>query len=91
MLQQILIFITIIHLFNIRTAEIESYERVSLPVTSWYVGSVTSATDAKIEFDCPERGETITLPARKDAVVGKWYLASLQNSSWRWVLVIRFG
>lgn len=77
----------IIHLFNIRTAEIESYQRVSLPVTSWYVGSVTSAHDAKIELLCPERGETITLPGRKDAVMGKWYLATMQNGSWRWVLL----
>ncbi len=78
---------TIIHLFNIRTAEIESYERVSIPVTSWYVGQIKSVTDTQIELYCPERGETISLPGRKDAVLEKWYLVILQNGSWRWLLL----
>ena len=77
----------IIHLFNIRTAEIESFERVSLPITSWYVGQIKSITDSKIEFHCPERGETIILSGRKDVIVGKWYLVTLENGSWRWVLL----
>jgi len=77
----------IIHLFNIRTAEIESFNRVSLPLTSWYVGQITSVHDTKIDFWCPERGETIVMPGRKDGFIGKWYLAILENGSWRWVLL----
>jgi phenylalanyl-tRNA synthetase beta chain len=77
----------IIHLFNIRTAEIESYDRISIPFTSWYVGKVDSITDKKITFHCPERSEAVELPARTDGVVGKWYLATLENGAWRWVFL----
>lgn len=77
----------IIHLFNIRTAEIESYDRVSLPVTSWYVGQVTSVVDGQVRLYCPERGETIAISGRKDAIIGKWYLVTLEHGSWRWVLL----
>jgi phenylalanyl-tRNA synthetase beta chain len=77
----------IIHLFNIRTAEIESYERISLPITSWYVGKLESIGDKKVTFNCPERGETFELPGRTDAVVGSWYLAIFENGVWRWVLL----
>ena len=77
----------IIHLFNIRTAEIESYERISIPFTSWHVGKIESVSDKKIKFYCPEKDETVELPFRTDAVIGKWYLATLENGSWRWILI----
>jgi len=77
----------IIHLFNIRTAEIESYERISIPFTSWYIGKIESIADKKIKFNCPERSEIIELPVRTDAIVGAWYLAVLENGAWRWVLL----
>ncbi len=78
---------SIVHLFNIRTAEIESYQRVSIPLSSWYVGQIKKINNDKIEFHCPERDETITLSGRNDAVVGKWYLAIMKDNVWRWVLL----
>ncbi|MBI2344535.1 phenylalanine--tRNA ligase subunit beta [Candidatus Dependentiae bacterium] len=77
----------IIHLFNIRTAEIESYERISLPITSWYAGQARAIIDGKVDFWCPERDELITLAARKDIIIEKWYLVVLENGCWRWLLL----
>lgn len=80
----------IVHLFNIRTAEIESFERVSFSFTNMFVGSVTASSQTKIDFYCSELRETVVLPSRSDVVVGKTYLAYKDNGSWRWVLISDF-
>jgi len=80
----------IVHLFNIRTAEIESFERVSFPFTNMFVGSVTASDQAKVDFYCLELRETVALPSRSDVVVGKFYLAYKENQAWRWVLISDF-
>jgi len=80
----------IVHLFNIRTAEIESFEKISAPYASMFVAQVTEASSSAVVLHCPELGKSLSLPARSDAVVGKYYLVMQTQDSWRWVILADF-
>lgn len=80
----------IVHLFNIRTAEIESFERIAVPYSSMFLGQATHGETTSVTIFCPELGKNVSMPARSDLVVGKWYLVMQAGDTWRWVLLADF-
>ncbi len=80
----------LIHLFNIRTAEIESYTEFIFNPNRFFIIQVTSK-DSEIQAFCPELHEKLTLPARTDAVVDKHYLAYHDEKNWRWATLQDFA
>jgi phenylalanyl-tRNA synthetase beta chain len=74
----------IVHLFNTRTAEIESFQAVNFNRSHFFAVQIT-ATSAEVQAFCPELNQKITLPKRSDAITNKWYLAKHLQNSWQWV------
>lgn len=77
--------------FNRTTAEIESYEKVSLDVDSFRLAQVKTIDANCIVLICPEKHEDFALPIRTDAKVGKWYLIKYDKSTYRWAIPGDFG
>lgn len=79
----------LVHLFNTRTAEIESYDRVTCDLVNFFVVRAV-ASSAQAELFCPELHETVFLPTRTDLVIGKSYLAFRSDKTWHWVTAAQF-
>ncbi|MBP9765327.1 phenylalanine--tRNA ligase subunit beta [Candidatus Babeliales bacterium] len=79
----------IVHLFNIRTAEIESFQPVE-HISSMYVARVDAIDKDAVAMTCPELENTCSLPIRSDAVVGSWYLIFKEKTGYRWVVLADF-
>lgn len=80
----------VVHLFNIRTAEIESFERISIPYSSMFVAQVTQSTATSVELFCPELSKNLSMSQRSDVLVGKWYLVIQAGDGWRWAVLADF-
>ncbi|MFA5998918.1 MAG: phenylalanine--tRNA ligase subunit beta [Candidatus Babeliales bacterium] len=81
---------TLVHLFNTRTAEIESFERVQCDPSAMFLCKIVSVDFQKVSVHCQELNNSFELPARPDAVIGKIYLISKDENSWRWVNLSEF-
>lgn len=77
--------VQLVHLFNTHTAEIESFEKKTLPLESLFLVRVESVFADKIVVFCPETNKNIDLPVRSDAVVSKYYLIKSNGSIFHWV------
>lgn len=75
----------IVHLFNTRVAEIEHYEKFSCDFKKTYVVKVLKSSSKNIVVYCSELAQDIDLPARSDAVEGKYYLVSQDKKVWSWL------
>ena len=73
----------IVHLFNTRTAEIESFQQVNFNHASFFAIKIISIED-NISAFCPELNQTLTLSKRSDAQINKFYVATLANESFHW-------
>lgn len=73
----------IIHLFNTRTAEIESYQPVTFDHAVFFIVKIVKSGN-EIEVFCPELNQTITLPKRNDGITEKYYLVLREDKAWRW-------
>lgn len=82
---------SLVHLFNTRTAEIESFERVTCSVEQMILGKVTSVDVKGVSIFCPERALSLQVAFRSDCVVGKTYLLFGDNTAWRWVALSDFS
>ena len=82
----------LVHLFNTRTAEIETFTKFTFDPTRFFMLKVTKLEN-EIEATCLEFHEkiTITISRRTDAVLGKYYLAVHDGNSWRWATLQDFG
>ncbi|MCX5924362.1 MAG: phenylalanine--tRNA ligase subunit beta [Candidatus Dependentiae bacterium] len=81
---------TLVHLFNTRTAEIESFERVQCDPSSMFLCKVISVDSNKVSAHCQELNSSFDLPVRQDVVIGKIYLISKDGANWRWVNLSEF-
>jgi phenylalanyl-tRNA synthetase beta chain len=80
----------LINLFNTKTAEIESFKQVFFNTSEFFLIQATSI-DATVQAQCPELNTAISMPKRTDAISGKWYLAIMHNSTWRWASMTDFA
>lgn len=80
----------IVALFNIRTAEIESFEQVSFSFRQLFIGVAKVVKSDKIELFCPELNQNVILPYRSDAHLDKQYLIYQEGAAWRWVVLADF-
>lgn len=80
----------LVHLFNTRTAEIESYQRVTFDPSRFFIGKVVSSAD-KVEIFCSELDLSVTLSARSDVAVGKFYLIVKDQGGWGWAKLTDLG
>ena len=82
---------SLVHLFNTRTAEIETFERVTCDPVSMFVARVVSFDKNKTVLFCAELDSAIELPCRADVVIGKQYMVFREESrSWRWLSISEF-
>lgn len=80
----------LIHLFNTRTAEIESYQKVVFKASDFFVGKVVSIA-AQAEVFCTQSSEKLQLPVRTDLVVEKFYLLFKDSNGFRWATLQDLG
>lgn len=80
----------LVHLFNTRTAEIESYEKVVFDKNRFFVAQVKKI-EGSIKAFCPELETTLVLSGRTDAVVEKWYIVVLDGDQNRWASLQDFA
>lgn len=70
--------------FNQITAEIEGFEKITLDLAPFSLGTVRAIGADSVTVFSPEWNETITLPARKDASVDAWYIIKKGAKNQRW-------
>ncbi|MCX5923254.1 MAG: phenylalanine--tRNA ligase subunit beta [Candidatus Dependentiae bacterium] len=81
---------SLVHLFNTRTAEIESFERVVCQPEKMFLAQVVSIEKTKITCICPQLGKTAELPFRSDAIVGQMFMVFQEHASLRWMSMSEF-
>ena len=81
----------LVSLFNRRTAEIEHFYEVNIPVDQFFAVQVTAISEQRIQAFCPEKNQTFELSYRSDAVHGGWYLVTMYEKSYRFVALTDFG
>lgn len=75
----------LVHLFNTHTAEIEHFEKNSLPLESMFLVQVESVSLDKTVVFCPELKKNIDMPVRSDAVLAKYYVIKNNGFEYSWV------
>ncbi len=73
----------LVHLFNTRTAEIESYQQITFDASRFFMLKI-SKSEETCEAFCAELQEKITISIRTDAIINKHYLAYRDSKHWRW-------
>ena len=81
---------SLVHLFNTRTAEIESFERVVCQPEKMFLAQVVSIEKTKITCICPQLGKTAELPFRPDAIVDQMFMVFQEHASLRWMSMSEF-
>ena len=66
----------------ISTAEIEHYSVITYPIGDVTFAQVTHIDDKQVELFSPECDKKYTIPIRKDAVMGQWYLINHRTHAW---------
>jgi len=74
---------TLVSLFNLKVAEIESFEQIALNHQDFTVAKLEQI-GPKIQLFSPELDQKIELPIRNDLVIGKYYFLSKRTSEWAW-------
>lgn len=84
---------TILALFNQRTAEIESYYRVSYDLSHFFLGTVDQITAQGIILDVPELAKKIALQPRTDITLPSSgaYLIKKEGDEFVWAKRVDFG
>lgn len=80
----------LIHLFNTRTAEIESYTKITFDHSRYFMMKVITSEN-EVEAFCDELNCKITLPKRSDAQKDKHFMAIRHEQNWRWATLQDFG
>ncbi len=80
----------LVHFFNTRTAEIETFTEFIFDPKRFFTIKTTKLTN-EIQAFCAELDKNITIAKRTDAVLGKHYLAILEGQNWRWATLQDFG
>ncbi|MBP6892510.1 phenylalanine--tRNA ligase subunit beta [Candidatus Babeliales bacterium] len=80
----------LVHLFNIRTAEIEAFTKLTFDPSRFFMLQITNINN-ELETFCPELNEKIIAPKRTDATTNKHYLAVRDGKNWRWATLQDFG
>ncbi|MBP7854647.1 phenylalanine--tRNA ligase subunit beta [Candidatus Babeliales bacterium] len=73
----------LVNLFNIRTAEIESFSKITFNKDSFFIAQIKSIDDT-IQVQCPELNQTIILSKRTDAIIAKWYMIKKTEKGFNW-------
>lgn len=82
---------SLVHLFNTRTAEIESFERVVCQPEKMFLAQVITTEQTKVVAVCPQLKTTFELQFRADATIGKTYLIFKDGASFRWMSISEFS
>lgn len=77
----------LVYLFNTHTAEIEHFEKITLPIDTFFMVQV--APDQKLF--CQELHKNIELPARSDLIVAKFYMIKKTDNVYTWVSFTDLG
>lgn len=80
----------LVHLFNTRTAEIERFEKVTIPVKSLFLVQVETVNSKKIIGHCAELNKSIDLTFRSDAVAAKYYFVKQDKQQFSWAKLTDF-
>ncbi|HSW76138.1 MAG TPA: phenylalanine--tRNA ligase subunit beta [Candidatus Saccharimonadales bacterium] len=81
---------TLVHLFNTKVAEIESFQRVQYDPSDLLIGKIVSINASKISLHCKELNFSFDLPFRPDCQIGKMYLIAKNGSSLHWLNLCQF-
>ena len=77
--------------FNRTTAEIESYEKISMNLDDFALAQVQSIDANCIVLFCPETHNEFVLPSRYDVKKNKWYFVKKARDAYRWATPLDFG
>lgn len=78
----------LIQKFNGTTAEIEKATPISIEWDDFTLARVLSVGSQDVVIESVEWKKKVSLPVRKDAVVGQWYLLKKENKDLRWATLI---
>src|ERR1700692_3515137 len=82
---------TLVEQFNQKTAEIEGYEKIELPLDSISCAQTITQNTQSITVKSPEWDSTYQLPNRTDVNVGDWLLIFKNSTECRWVTLADVG
>jgi hypothetical protein len=74
-----------------KTAEIDMVQNICVQLSLLFAVRVITSNDAEVQVEIPETRATVSLPPRKNAHVGQWYLAAKQGSSFKWAHLTDMG
>ncbi len=77
--------------FNDSTAEVDGFEIISTDLSSLYAVRITEVQHDAIQVESPEHNKRVTLPKRKEAQEGIWYLMKKEGDLFRWATLIDIG
>ena len=80
----------LVHLFNTRTAEIESYSKFIFDHSGYFLVKINQVGET-IQAICPELNSTVTLPKRTDALKDQYFMAVRDGNTWRWAKLQDFS
>lgn len=81
----------LVPVFNKKTAEIESVERIELFLDSLFLARVTQSTATEITLVIPENRVTLTLPVRLNSIKDDFFLIYKDKNGYRWASITDFG
>jgi len=70
--------------FNLRTAEIEHYEKNELDINNLFLARITSIDKTECTTFCDELNRTVTLSYRNDVQIGQLLLIRQEESQFSW-------
>jgi phenylalanyl-tRNA synthetase beta chain len=80
----------LVHLFNTRTAEIESFKKLTFEASRFFIIKIVK-TGNEIQAFCPELSQNLTLSKRNDASPEKYFMAVRDEKNWRWATLQDFS
>ena len=81
----------LINKFNKTTAEIETWQKISIDINQFTLAEVVSVSTDQSILRSQEWNAEITLPAHNDVRPGQWYLIKKSGSSYDWVTMAGVG
>ena len=81
----------LIRQLSAKTAEIEDVHRVTLDVDSLTLMRITDISSKGITGESTELKKSITMPERKDAVIGQVYTIKKQGKKYQWATLADFS
>jgi phenylalanyl-tRNA synthetase beta chain len=77
--------------FNKKTAEIEDFYAVEVPIDQYTIVTVEEITPEQVRVQSHELRAALDLPLRSDAQAGTSFLIRNQDTHWRWATTVDFG